>query len=278
MFFKMADFTIRCPKCQTEIPLTETLARPLLDAERAKINSEIRERTAAIDKREREVAQEGGRLTNLQRSLDAQAAELERNLQRRLTEERAAIAAAEAKKAESQFKAQLDAARREHQSQTAKIAELQKAELEYRQKSAALAEEKRQWELDRTRQIEQEREQIRIQAIQDENKRHQLQTAAKDRQLADLNAKLAEAQRAELEVRQQREALETEKRTFDLQLARRLDAERARIREGTQKEDDERHRLKLAEKDKVIESMARQVDELRRKVDQGSPADPGRSP
>ena len=55
-----------------------------------------------------------------------------------------------------------------------------------------------------------------------------------------------------------------------LTLARQLDAERQRIREATQKEDDDRHRLKLAEKDKAIEGMAKQGDELRRKIDQGS--------
>ena len=52
-------------------------------------------------------------------------------------------------------------------------------------------------------------------------------------------------------------------------MARQLDEERQRIREATKKEDDERHRLKLAEKDKAIEGMAKQVDELRRKIDQG---------
>src|SRR5256885_402891 len=109
----MPELTFSCPKCQTEIPLTETLARPLLDAERAKVSREVRERAAAIGKREEEVAQECSRLANLQRSLNAQAADVEKALQQRLGEERAVIAAAEAKKAESQFKALLDTAHRE---------------------------------------------------------------------------------------------------------------------------------------------------------------------
>lgn len=53
-------------------------------------------------------------------------------------------------------------------------------------------------------------------------------------------------------------------------MTRRIDEERLRVREATQKEEDEIHRLKLAEKEKVIEDMRKQVEELRRKSDQGS--------
>lgn len=81
---------------------------------------------------------------------------------------------------------------------------------------------------------------------------------------------LAEAQQAELEVRRQRQNLETEKREFELKLQRSLDEQRQTIREETQREDDERYRLKLAEKDKVIADMKKQVEEARRTGDQGS--------
>jgi hypothetical protein len=46
--------------------------------------------------------------------------------------------------------------------------------------------------------------------------------------------------------------------------------ERGKIRETTQREGQEEYRLKLGEKDKVIGDMRKQVEELRRKSDQGS--------
>lgn len=335
----MTELTISCPKCQTEIPLTETLARPLLDAERAQLNREMQERTAAVGKREQEAAQEQSRLASLQRSLNAQTADVEKAVQQRVAEERGSIAAAEAMKAESQFKAQLDEARRQHQAQTAKIAELQKAELDYRQKNAGLAEEKRQWDLNKARQLEQEREQIRQQAVQAEQERsriviagkekdlaalstklsvaekaeieyrqksaaldeerrqteltiarrleeerdqirqqvataeqekNQIALEAKEQELSDLNTKLGLAYKAELELRRERQALQTEKQSLELEVARRLDEERQRVREITQKEDEERHRLHLAEREKVIDDMKRQIEDLRRKSEQGS--------
>jgi hypothetical protein len=64
--------------------------------------------------------------------------------------------------------------------------------------------------------------------------------------------------------------LKTKKREFDLKMTRALDEERQKIRDATRKEDDEQYRLKIAEKDKVIDDMKKQVDELRRKSEQGS--------
>jgi hypothetical protein len=266
----MNEPTITCPTCETEIPLTETLARPYIEAERAKLDEEVRERAAAIEKRETDLRERSANLNEVERRLHNRANEIESAIEDGVQKERAVIAAAEAKKAESRYETQLAGARREHEAQSARIAELQQAELEFRAKSSALDEEKREMELALARKLAEKSDQIRTEATKEERERNRLEMAAKEQALANVRADLAKAREAELEVRRQREALEDEKRAFELEVARKLDDERRQIREATQKEDDERHRLKLAEKDKVIEQMAKQVDELRRKVDQGS--------
>jgi len=262
--------TIDCPKCGAGIPLTEALARPIVEAERTRLEQEMRQRSSALETREQELQKQRAHLSTQQKDIQSKAADIDKLVQERLGSERTTIAAAEAQKAATQYQVQLEAARREHQAQSAKITELQKAELDFRKESASLAEEKRQLELNLARQLDTERDQIRGQAIQDEQKRNQLALAAKDKSLAELNAKLAESHKAELEVRKQRETLEAEKKALDLEVMRRLDEERKRIREVTQKEEGERHNLKLAEKDKLIEDMRKQVEELRRKSEQGS--------
>jgi hypothetical protein len=93
---------------------------------------------------------------------------------------------------------------------------------------------------------------------------------AVEQELAQKQAKLAEAESAELALRKERRILEEEKQRLELEVERRLEAERLRIRETTQKEEEQSYLLKLAERDKVIADMKKQVEELRRKGDQSS--------
>ena len=88
--------------------------------------------------------------------------------------------------------------------------------------------------------------------------------------MAQKQAKLAQAESAELALRKERRILEEEKQRLELEVERRLEAERLRIREATQKEEEQSYLLKLAEKDKLISDMKKQVEELRRKGDQSS--------
>ena len=93
---------------------------------------------------------------------------------------------------------------------------------------------------------------------------------AAEQELAEKQAKLAEAEDAELALRKERRALEDERHRLELEIERRLHDERLSIREATQKEEQETYRLKLAEKDKILADLKTQVEELRRKSDQGS--------
>lgn len=89
-------------------------------------------------------------------------------------------------------------------------------------------------------------------------------------ELEQTQAKLALAEKAELQLRRERRAIEEEKRKLELEIERRLHDERAKIRDAAQKEEQENHRLKLSEKDLLISELRKQIDDLRRKVDQGS--------
>ena len=99
---------------------------------------------------------------------------------------------------------------------------------------------------------------------------------AVERELAEKQAKLAEAENAELALRKERRILEEDKQRLELEVERRLEAERLSIREATQKEEEQSYLLKLAEKDKLISDMKKQVEELHREGDQSSRQLPGR--
>src|SRR5579872_4845124 len=116
----MNEPTITCPKCETEIPLTETLARPYVEAERAKLDDETRQRFAAIEKREIEFREKNAKLSEAERNLRIRADEIENVIEDRVQKERAVVCAAEAKKAENRFESQLADARREQEAQSAR--------------------------------------------------------------------------------------------------------------------------------------------------------------
>lgn len=81
---------------------------------------------------------------------------------------------------------------------------------------------------------------------------------------------LDSARAAELDFRKKLRELEDEKKNMELEVARRMDVERERIRQSTLEVFTEEHRLKDREKDKKIEDMLKTIAELKRKGEQGS--------
>src|SRR4051794_27381287 len=83
---------VSCPKCRTEIPLTESLAAPLIQATRQRYEEQIARSNEEIATREAAVQ-------NQQARIRAEKAALEEQIAKRLREERERIASEEAKKA-----------------------------------------------------------------------------------------------------------------------------------------------------------------------------------
>ena len=89
-------------------------------------------------------------------------------------------------------------------------------------------------------------------------------------QLKERTDDLEGARKQELELRKkQRELLEKEE-NMELEVTRKLDEERQKILEKATGKFEEEHRLKDAEKDKKLNDMKKQIDELKRKSEQES--------
>jgi hypothetical protein len=97
------------------------------------------------------------------------------------------------------------------------------------------------------------------------------------REIADLNevlkqrdAKLAEAQQAQADlIRKQRE-LDDARREIDLTIQKQVQAELGTVREKVKQETEAALILKVREKEEQIASMQRQIEDLKRKAEQGS--------
>ncbi len=82
--------------------------------------------------------------------------------------------------------------------------------------------------------------------------------------------KLAEFREQETSLRKKMLAFEEEKKNFELEMQRKIDVERTKIKEESFKEYEMKNKLKMAEKDKVISDLKKQMDDMRRKAEQGS--------
>ncbi len=212
----MADTTIKCPKCGEAIPLTDTLAAPVIER-------------------------------------------LKQQYEQRIAQERAA--AAERERAVNAAKAQVE------------------------QKEAALAREKEQMA---ARVSEQVNEQVRARLVADRavierdaekraSERAAAELAAKKREADDARAltrqmelKLTEAQQAQADFLRKQRELEDQKRELALTIEKQVAARSAEIEETASRRAAEQASLVLAEKDKKLADMSRQIDDLKRKAEQGS--------
>lgn len=100
---------------------------------------------------------------------------------------------------------------------------------------------------------------------------------AKEAEAADLrrnletnNANLAEAQQAHAEVLRKQRELDEARRELDLTVEKRVQTSVDQVRIKARQDADEAARLRVMEKDQTIESMARTIEELKRKAEQGS--------
>ena len=84
------------------------------------------------------------------------------------------------------------------------------------------------------------------------------------------NLKLKKAENNELDLRKKQRELEDREKNLELETARKLDEEKKKIEDAVCSRFEEQHKLKDAEKDKKLTDALKQVDELKRKMEQGS--------
>lgn len=88
--------------------------------------------------------------------------------------------------------------------------------------------------------------------------------------LKDRDTKLGEAQKAQAEIIRKQRELDDAKREIDLTIERRVEESITLVRDKAKVEAEEKLRFKVLEKEEQIASMQRQIEELRRKAEQGS--------
>jgi len=118
--------------------------------------------------------------------------------------------------------------------------------------------------------IQGERAKILKEAVKDAEKKKDEEISGLKDELAAESKKVTEARNTERELRKLARDLEDKAQNLDLEVARKLDAERDAIRTAAITQASEENRLKVADKDKQLDDLKKKIDELQRKSEQGS--------
>lgn len=172
----------------------------------------------------------------------------------------------------------LESTRREFEKRLAlKDADVAKREAGLREREEAIAKEKEQLDEQVAGKVRQARERITAEEAKKARLALQGDLEQKAREVADLNeilkqrdAKLAEAQRAQAELLRKQRELDDAMREVDLTVEKRVQEGLDVTREQAKKEAEESLKLKVLEKEQTIASMQKQIEELKRKAEQGS--------
>ncbi len=156
-----------------------------------------------------------------------------------------------------------------------------KREQAIRDKEKQLAAEKTKLDEQVTNQVEEQLKKDRARITAEETKKARLAAATdleqKAREVADLQEvlksreeKLAEAQKAQAELIKKQRELDDAKRELELTVEKRVQESLSSTREQAKKEAEEQMKLKVMEKEQTITSMQKQIEELKRRAEQGS--------
>jgi hypothetical protein len=260
------DNRITCPNCQSQIEITEVISSQL----RATIRGELDAELGAVRQR---LKQQQDDLAQAQKQLEQRVEAVDEQIRARLAGERQQLERKIREQMHVEIKdkdEQLAEIRGQLKTAQEKELALRKREREIEQIKAQLDQQNRELEQNLRKKLDQERDGLVAQAR--EKAREELAIQLKDREtaLAELQAKVVQANQKELAFLKEKRDLEERVRSVELEVTRRTQEELKKVREQALKELDEQHRLKLLEKEQQVEGLRRQIEELKRRAEQGS--------
>jgi hypothetical protein len=195
----MPEPTIICPKCKAEIPLTESLAAPLLEVTRKQYERRLSQKDEEIERREEVLRDKEKKITEVRRRLDQQVA---KQVDEKLKAERVQIIEEEGQKAKLASASQMETKIRELDGlkeivaeKNQELAEAQKAQAETLKKQRQLDDAKRALELTVERRVHENLSGIRAQAKREAEEAERLKVAERDQKIASMQRTIEELQR-----------------------------------------------------------------------------------
>jgi hypothetical protein len=188
----MAEPTIICPKCKSEIKLTESLAAPLIESTRHDYEQRLVQKDLDVASREKSIQEREAALSQARDSLEIQVNE-------RVQKERTKIAADEGKKAKLALSNEINQKTQEvaelHEilkQKDEKLTEAQKAQADLLKKQRELDDAKRELELTVEKRVSEGLTVTRQQARKEAEDEMKLKVSEKEQTIASMQKKIEE--------------------------------------------------------------------------------------
>lgn len=234
----MADELITCPKCGQQIPLTAVITKQIED--------------------------------RIKQKYESQAQLLQKEFEDKLAKNKAVIEATAKKQAEAALAIEIESLKTQVVERTKQVEEAKKKELSLLKRQRELDEREKDLQLQVHRTLDIERAKIRDEATTRAKESIGVELKGLKAQLEERSRQVKESQEKELTLLKFKQELEDKEKAIPLQIARTLDKERKKLLDDALGKMQEEHRLKDAEKDKKMADMLQQIEELKKKGEQGS--------
>lgn len=192
----MTELTITCPNCKTDIPLTESLAGPLIAATKQQYELKLSRQNQEIVQREQAIRDKEKQINEAKRTVDQQVTD---QVAEQLKGERARVFAEESKKAKLASAADIENKVRELtelqgvlKERNEKLAEAQKKQAELIRKQRELDDARREFELTVEKRIEQGLNEARTQGKREAEEGLKFKVMEKDQTIASMQQKIEE--------------------------------------------------------------------------------------
>ena len=227
----MTETIIHCPQCGADIPVSRVLQEQIRHDLEARLRGEYQE--------------------NLRKAAESARRQARKQAEDDLLEIREQL---------------------ETQKRRAEEAEKRQAELRQRAKDLAEREARLGQEVERqvTERLRKEVEERLQQAVRETREKAEAEKHLLQEQLAQQREKVLESQKAELALRKEKQALEERAREMDLEVQRKVDAERLKLEKIVRERMETEQGLKIREKEKQIDDLRRALEEARRRSELGS--------
>ncbi|MFH1504120.1 MAG: DUF2130 domain-containing protein [Candidatus Omnitrophota bacterium] len=252
----MESKKIKCPKCGEEIELNQAISQDIELRIKEKYNAD---------------------LVSVQAEAVKQLQKREEEYKKQLEDNSKELTAKVRKEIGDSSRLEISDLQNQLNEKNNKLQEVEQSELEIRKRTREIEEKERN--LDKM--LEQKKSELEVQykegeksliakATQEAQEKTGIEMKDLKQQLDDRGKKLEEARAQELALRKRQSELEDKEKSLEVEVARKIDEAKEIIRDTAQREIEQQHRLKDAEKDKQLAGMARTIDDLKRKAEQAS--------
>lgn len=276
---------ITCPKCGESISIDDVLTSQIEEKLRKEIEGKqkIKEHELSEEKRKLETEKEEFEA----RKKEAQS-EINKKVAEKVTAEKLILWKDAQAAAEKQSAAEIQLLSEQLKDKDAKLEQATAESLKIRAERQKLEEERKNFELDKVKQIENERKNIEAEVLaraEEQNKlatiklQKKIEEAEKEKEetrkmfeeeSAEKDKKLKLAAQNEIELRKEKQKIKEEKDAFELEKTRQLDEERKKIEEDASRKATEVKQAEIDQLNKKLADATKAKDELARKLEQGS--------